>query len=132
MCFSAAKWKREQVQDHKFDFVDTEEFKENKFTRKLMYSFVFLIVLKSVLVYVIDLWNAGVLLSSDHSWGSSIQPKISIAISKWIFLGSILASFLLLALDMKKAKAIIASRDISYTFTNTIAYRFYTLRSYSH
>ncbi|GET57075.1 hypothetical protein GLOIN_2v1766788 [Rhizophagus irregularis DAOM 181602=DAOM 197198] len=32
-------------------------------------------------------------------------------------------SFLLLALDWRKAKAIIASRDISYAFTSTITSR---------
>src|SRR2546430_9986222 len=41
-------------------------------------------------------------------------------------------SFILLAWDMKKARAIIASRDISYAFTSIIAYRYYTIRSYSH
>ncbi|CAJ0745583.1 23298_t:CDS:2 [Entrophospora sp. SA101] len=131
MCFSAAKWKREQVQDHKFDFVNIKEFKEESWLRKIRYSFVFLVVIKSVLVYVGDLWTAGILLFLGH-WGTSIQPVIPIAVSKWIFLGSILASFLLLILDGVKAKSILISKDISYTFTNTVAYRYYTVKSYSY
>ncbi|CAG8605409.1 2200_t:CDS:2 [Acaulospora colombiana] len=129
MCFSAAKWKREEVQDHKFDFVDVADFYEDSILRKLKYSVLFMIVLKSILVYIADMWTAGILLIFDR-WGSSVQPKIPFFISKWIYVGCIFMSFLLLAWDIKKARHIIATRDISYAFTSTIAYRFYTLRSY--
>ncbi|CAG8496168.1 8795_t:CDS:2 [Paraglomus occultum] len=131
MCFSAAKWKREKVQDHKFDFVDVNEFKERSFIRRIKYSFVFMVVLKSVLVYIADLWTAGILLIFND-WSSAVKPKVPIYISKWIFLGCIFMSFALLAWDMKKARSIIQSKDISYAFTSTIAYRYYTLRSYAH
>jgi hypothetical protein len=33
---------------------------------------------------------------------------------------------------MKKAVAIIQSRDISYAFTTMIAYRYYAIKSYAH
>ena len=131
MCLSTAKWKREKVQDHKFDFVDVNDFKERSFIRRIKYSFVFMVVLKSVLVYIADLWTAGILLIFND-WSSSVKPKVPIYISKWIFLGCIFMSFALLAWDMKKARNIIMSKDISYAFTSTIAYRYYTLRSYAH
>ncbi|CAG8561080.1 2150_t:CDS:2 [Dentiscutata heterogama] len=139
MCCSAPKWKEEiknnKVTDHKFDFVDLDEFKytsiTGKLTGRITYSFVFLVVLKSVLIYVADIWTAGLLLFFDR-WGSAIQPKIPFYVSKWIYIGSIIASFLLLAWDIRKAKRIYDSRDISYAFTNIVAYRAYTLKSYAH
>src|SRR4051812_30079522 len=102
MCFTAAKWKREEVQDHKFDFVDVDEFYQNSCIRKIKYSFVFLIVLKSVLVYIADLWTAGILLIYNE-WSSSVQPRIPFTISKWVYVACILMSFTLLAWEMKKA-----------------------------
>ncbi|CAG8735623.1 16198_t:CDS:1, partial [Acaulospora morrowiae] len=48
------KWQREEVQDHKFDFVDVDEFQNNSLLMQLKYSVVFMIVLKSVLVYIAD------------------------------------------------------------------------------
>ncbi|CAG8563225.1 10947_t:CDS:2 [Acaulospora morrowiae] len=131
MCFSTAKWKREEVQDHKFDFVDVSDFYESSILRKFKYSILFMVVLKSILVYMADMWTAGILLIFDR-WSSAIQPKIPFFISKWIYVGCIFFSFLLLAWDIKKARHIIATRDISYAFTSTIAYRYYTLRSYKH
>ncbi|RIB30492.1 hypothetical protein C2G38_1948577 [Gigaspora rosea] len=139
MCCSAPKWKEEiksnKVTDHKFDFVDLDEFKytsaSGKITGKINYSFVFLVILKSVLIYIADIWTAGLLLIFDR-WGSAIQPKIPFYVSKWIYIGCIFASFLLLAWDIRKAKKIYDSRDISYAFTNIIAYRAYTLKSYAH
>ena len=68
-------------------------------------------------------WNNYVLLESIN---------ISFEIYKWVFAACIVLSFILLAWDMKKAAAIIQSRDISYAFTSMIAYRYYAIKSYAH
>ncbi|CAG8482918.1 990_t:CDS:2 [Cetraspora pellucida] len=139
MCCSAPKWKEEvknnEIRDYKFDFVDLSEFKDKglagKMIGKLQYSFVFIVILKSVLIYIADMWTAGLLLIFDR-WGSAIQPKIPFYVSKWIYIGCIFASFLLLAWDIRKAKRIMDSKYISLAFTNIVAYRTYTLKSYAH
>ncbi|KAF8192477.1 hypothetical protein BJ912DRAFT_1094915 [Pholiota molesta] len=52
---------------------------------------------------------------------------------KWLFVGCIIFSFLLLAYESRKAKKIIASRDISYAFTNIMANNTIpSVRSYDH
>ncbi|CAG8517898.1 2645_t:CDS:2, partial [Cetraspora pellucida] len=128
------KWKRERenriVKDYKYDFVDVHEFEKHECGSKIRYSWVFFIVLKAVLVYIADLYSMTALLLNDN-W-ATIKPPIPFAITKWIFVGSILISFILLFLEMKKAYAIVHSRDISFSFTNMIAYRYYTLTSYAH
>ncbi|KAF0528113.1 pheromone-regulated K+ transporter prm6 [Gigaspora margarita] len=126
MCCSASKWKREQVKDHKFDFVDVQEFKKDSVYYRIKHSFVFFIVLKSVLVYIADIWTAGYLLVFNH-WSSSVNPKIPFYIAKWIYVGCIFASFILLFLDFRKANYIYNTRDISFAFTSGIAYKYYTL-----
>jgi hypothetical protein len=43
-------WKREQIADHKFDFVDERDFIDNSFGSKLSYAKVFLFTLKDIMV----------------------------------------------------------------------------------
>ncbi|PFH51417.1 hypothetical protein AMATHDRAFT_175341, partial [Amanita thiersii Skay4041] len=139
MC-SGPKWKREEVPDHKFDFVDTREFTDNGFVMRMRYLWLYLVVLKSFLVYVSDVFTAITMLSTEN-WSNEIYKKcqelsgcvfINFQTAKWIFFGCILFGFLLLAYEAHKAKKIIASRDISFTFTNVMANNYYSLRSYDH
>lgn len=125
------RWKRESVVNHKFDFVDVYQFEKRDCLHKIEYSWVFFVVLKSVLVYIADLWTACALLLTDK-WGNAIDPPIPFQYSKWIFVGSIVASYILLFWEIRKARRIVISGDISFAFTNMIAYRYYTLTSYAH
>lgn len=52
---------------------------------------------------------------------------IPFSVGKWLFVGCIIFSFLLLAYEARKSKKIIASRDISYAFTNIMANHYYSL-----
>ncbi|KAJ3892904.1 hypothetical protein GG344DRAFT_44367 [Lentinula edodes] len=138
MC-SGPKWKREIVPDHKFDFVDTREFTDNGFIMRVKYLWIYIIVLKSFLVYVSDIFTAITMLTTT-SWSNEIFNNcqqfgcVSIPYNtgKWLFVGCIIFSFLLLAYETRKSKKIIASRDISYAFTNVMAQHYYSLRSYDH
>lgn len=137
------------VRDHKFDYVDMDEFYDPSCVGYISYGFVFLMILKSVAVYLADLWSASMLalylsmyarthsayhLVSLLALGNELyaDPVIPSETSKWIFLASIIASFLLLGWDMFKAKRIIASRDISYAFTSIIASRYYSVKNYRY
>lgn len=113
----------------------------------------YIIVLKGFLVYVSDIFTAITMLSTE-SWSNSIFNScppdahngcvpIPFSIGKWLFFGCIIFSFLLvcirlvgieksaytlqLAYEAYKAKKIIASRDISYAFTNVMANNYYSL-----
>lgn len=139
MC-GGTKWKREVVADHKFDFIDTREFTDNGFVMRMKYLWLYIIVLKSFLVYILDIFSAVTMLSTE-AWSNEIfnQCKdvdgcifIPFKTGRWLFVGCIIFSFLLLAYESRKAKKIIASRDISYAFTNVMANHYYSLRSYDH
>ncbi|KAI6152010.1 hypothetical protein BKA82DRAFT_4105960 [Pisolithus tinctorius] len=139
MC-SGPAWKREIVPDHKFDFIDTREFTDNGFLMRLKYLWLYIIILKSFLVYISDIFSATTMLTTS-SWSNQIYNDcqhqegcfyIPFDIGKWLFVGCILFGFLLLAYEAHKSKKIIASRDISYAFTNVMANHYYSLRSYNH
>ncbi|RDB22879.1 hypothetical protein Hypma_010321 [Hypsizygus marmoreus] len=139
MC-GGSKWKREVVPDHKFDFIDTREFTDHGFIMRMKYLWLYLIVLKSFMVYILDIFSAVTMLSTE-AWSNEIfnQCKdldgcvfIPFKTGRWLFVGCIIFSFLLLAYESRKAKKIIASRDISYAFTNVMANHYYSLRSYDH
>jgi len=138
-CHKGGSWKREVVPDHKFDFIDTREFHSKSFGIRIRYLWLYLLVVKSFLVYVSDIYTAVIMLSS-HDWSNIIFtscPQKDCAIipfkfGKWLFVGCIIFSFLLLGYEWYKAKKIIASRDISYSFSNVMANNYYSLRSYDH
>ncbi|KAF8665809.1 hypothetical protein AX16_000252 [Volvariella volvacea WC 439] len=139
MC-GGPKWKRERVQDHKFDFVNVTDFVDNGFMMRMKYLWLYIIVLKSFLVYVSDVFTATTMLSTS-AWSNEIFNEcegsrkcifIPFNTGKWLFVGCIIFGFLLLAYESRKAKKIIASRDISFAFTNVMANNYYSLRSYPH
>ncbi|CAH7675380.1 hypothetical protein BY996DRAFT_6686503 [Phakopsora pachyrhizi] len=139
MCCSGARWKREEVPDHKWDFVDVREFHSSSCMSYLQYCFLYVLVIKSVLVYCSDVYTMVLLLASNHWAGSILQNSggssavnVPFSIGKWIFFGCIIFSFLLLLWEAKKSKAIIRSRDISYAFTNVMANNYYSMKSYDH
>jgi len=140
MC-GGPKWKREVVQDHKFDFISVADFRDNGFKMRTKYLFLFLVFFKSFAVYMSDIFTAVTMLTT-RSWSNQIFDECTAQTSgcvfipfntgKWLFVGCIIFSFLLLGYEARKAKLIVASHDISYAFTNVLANNYYSLRSYDH
>ncbi|KAF8962169.1 hypothetical protein BGZ46_001214 [Entomortierella lignicola] len=136
-----AHWKREKVQDHKFDFINVDDFVDNSCWRQFRYMLVFVAIMRGILVYCSDIFTAVNLLANSNP-NSFIDPKdglntglgfnLPFTVYKYLFAACIVVSFLLLALEIKRARVIIKSRDISYAFTSQIASRYYTVRSYPH
>jgi hypothetical protein len=96
---------------------------------------------KSIAVYVADIYTAITLLAF-HKFNSSIYTRVAqsenntvsvpFSYGRWIFVGCIIFSFLLLAYEANKTRAVIRSRDISYAYTNVMANDYYSIRSYCH
>ncbi|ORX35903.1 hypothetical protein BD324DRAFT_581368 [Kockovaella imperatae] len=139
MCCEA-EWKREIVPDHKFDFINVKEFHRTDFMTRLKYVWKYILILKNIAVYGLDIFTATTMIVSDH-WTNAIQSKCSetdsdcavdvqFSIAKWIFVGCIMFSFLLLGYETYKAQKVIRSRDISYAFTNLMANDYYSIKSY--
>ncbi|WRT64524.1 uncharacterized protein IL334_001456 [Kwoniella shivajii] len=139
MCCCEADWKREVVPDHKFDFVNVKEFHKTDIWTRIKYIFRYIFLLKSIAVYGLDIFTATTFILSDH-WTNSISQRcgdncavnVQFKIAKWVFVGCIIFSFLLLGYETWKAKQVVDSRDISYAFTNLIANDYYSFRSYDN
>ncbi|GAA5995746.1 hypothetical protein JCM5350_005892 [Sporobolomyces pararoseus] len=145
MCCNSAQWKREVVPDHKFDFIDVKEFHSSSCGTQLQYGWLWILFVKSIAVYIADIYTLVALLASNR-WAASILQseaaqgngassnvlEVPFSIGKWIFFGCIIFSFLLLLWEARKARAIVKSRDISYAFTNVMSQNWYALRSYDH
>jgi hypothetical protein len=123
------KWKREVYQDHKFDFVDVKSFTAHGTLLWAGYLWVYIDMLKSIAVYVLDTQtgilpiafaDVAIFLLAFNKWATQVKPAIDLSISRWIFSGCIIFSFLLLAKDWWTARKIIRSRDISFAYTNII------------
>ncbi|KAG7535952.1 hypothetical protein FFLO_03550 [Filobasidium floriforme] len=138
MCCQA-RWKREVVQGHKFDFINIHEYHLNDWFTRLRYLFVYLLLAKSFAVYCLDIFTAITMLSTDN-WTNAIYRKcgddcvvtIKFEVAKWIFVGCIIASFVLLAYESCKARLIIRSRDIAFAYTNVMANDYYSVRDYDY
>ncbi|KAG0259224.1 hypothetical protein BG011_002779 [Mortierella polycephala] len=136
-----AEWKREKVQDHKFDFINVDDFIDNSCWRQFRYLLVFAAIIRGILVYCSDIFTAVNLLANENGNAFINKDGIGLGVAglelpfnvyKWLFSGCIIFGFLLLGLEIRRARAIVLSRDISYAFTSQIASRYYTVRSYPH
>ncbi|ORY30221.1 hypothetical protein BCR39DRAFT_466825 [Naematelia encephala] len=138
MCCEA-EWKREVVQDHKFDFINVSEFHRTDILTRLKYVWKYILILKAFAVMGLDIFTAVTMISSNH-WTNTIQSRcgddcavdVKFAIAKWVFVGCIIFSFLLYGYELWKAKWVIDSRDISYAFTNLLANDYCSLKSYDN
>lgn len=114
----------------------------------------YVIVLKSFAVYIVDIYTATTMLSTS-TWSNEIFNQdcedlgcvtIPFETGKWLFVGCIIFSFLLvrspivlrhtrltlpqLGYESYKSRKIVASRDISYAFTNVMANNYYSIRTF--
>ncbi|ORZ17952.1 hypothetical protein BCR42DRAFT_412834 [Absidia repens] len=127
---SGPKWKREFVHDHKFDYIDLTEFRTRNCWIYLRYLFMYITIIVSFAAYCADIWTACILLIYNQ-WSLSSPPKIPLYISKWIYVACIALSFILLAWDIRKARIVMASRDISYAATNNMVSKYMSVKSYN-
>ncbi|KAG0272004.1 hypothetical protein BGZ95_000124, partial [Linnemannia exigua] len=125
------KWKTEIVPSHKFEFINIADFHSNSIWIRLRYMWVWIMFFKTILILCGDVWTCTILIISG-AWTSEIQPALEISIARWIFAGCILLSFLLLAIDFRKALRVIRSEDISYAVSNSIVSGFYCLQKFDY
>ncbi|KAJ9117251.1 hypothetical protein QFC20_000396 [Naganishia adeliensis] len=136
MCCQA-KWKREAIPDHKFDFIDTADFHMDDWFTRFRYAFVYIFLLKDLAVIAADIYTATTMIASS-TWtnviykkcGNDCAIKIPFDVAKWVFVGCIIFGFLLIGWESWKARKVIRSRDIAFAFTNVMANDYLSLKSY--
>lgn len=105
------------------------------------YSWVFIITFKTILTYMAEVGVVVLLILTYTNTANLIEQKevaggqlsrIPIEVRIGFITGSVVFSYVLLAIEWRKSQLIVQSRDISYAFTSTVAYRYYAIRSYAH
>lgn len=138
MCWKA-RWKGEDVPVHKFDSINVTDYHLNDWFTRFTYCLVYIWLIKSLIVYSLDIFTAITMLSSGK-WVNAIYAKcgddcfidVNFDIVKWVFVGCIIASFVLLGYEWYRARKVIRSNDIALTYTNVIANDYYSLKDYHY
>ncbi|KAG5357681.1 putative vacuolar membrane protein [Yarrowia sp. C11] len=130
-CFeNREKWAR-QVGQSSFDLVDMTQFRSTSFRIVISYMFMYIQLIITLAVYASDIYTAIMLLAFDR-WASSITPYVPFHISRWLFGGCILFSFVLLLYDYIQAYRVWKRYNICLTYTNPICRTIYSIKGYNY
>jgi hypothetical protein len=107
------------------------DFKSSSCFTGFSYFMVWVFGLISIAVYGVDTFTA-INLLAFNKWSSQIQPKIPISISRWIFAGAIIASFVLLIYRWFRAIRVMRTGGIAESYLDPLAVRVQSVRIGKH
>jgi hypothetical protein len=81
----------------------------------------------SISIYAVDTFTAINLLAFDR-WAGQIEPSIPFSISRWIFAGCIILSFVLLIYRMWRAIRVIKQGGVAKSYLDPLAVRLQSIR----
>ncbi|KAF4119440.1 hypothetical protein GMORB2_4754 [Geosmithia morbida] len=91
------------------------------------YAWLWAMLILSVAVYALDSFTAVNLLIFDK-WSSNIEPGIPLKVSKWIFSGCIILSFLNLGYEAVRAVRVMKRRNVAECYLDSLAVRWESAR----
>jgi hypothetical protein len=91
------------------------------------YGYLWVSLLISVAVYAVDTFTAVNLLAFNR-WSGEIKPVISFDISKWIFAGCIIASWVNLGFEHLRAMRVIKRGAVAESYLDSLAVRLQSIR----
>ncbi|KAJ6437746.1 LOW QUALITY PROTEIN: pheromone-regulated membrane protein [Purpureocillium lavendulum] len=113
--------------DHKWDYINLADFKAKGCGPGFVYGYLWFSLVLSIAVYGVDSFTAVNLLAFDR-WSSKIEPAIPIDVSKWIFSGCIIASFVNLAYEGIRAFRVMRRRNVAECYMDSLAARWESIR----
>ncbi|EEP76263.1 predicted protein [Uncinocarpus reesii 1704] len=111
----------------KWDYITLSDFSSTSCFAPFSYIILYLTIFISIAVYGVDTFTAINLLAFSR-WASQIKPRIPFDISKWIFAGCIILSFVLLAYRWIRAVRVIKSGGVAQSYLDPIAVRIQSTR----
>ncbi|EMR67857.1 putative pheromone-regulated membrane protein [Eutypa lata UCREL1] len=115
--------------EQKWDAISLRDFKSSSVWTALAYGYLHFGVILSVAVYGVDTFTAINLLAFD-TWSSTVQPSqiIPFSISKWLFTGAIIASFINLILEHIRSLRVRNRGNVAECYLDNLAVRMESLR----
>lgn len=104
-----------------------KDFRSTTCWTPLSYGILYISVLISVAVYAVDTFTAVNLLAFSR-WAGKIKPAIPFNISRWIFAGCIILSFVLLIYRWIRAVRIIKAGGVAQSYLDPLAVRVQSVR----
>ncbi|KAF3933713.1 hypothetical protein ABW19_dt0203663 [Dactylella cylindrospora] len=108
----------------KWDYINLNDFRTRSCWSPIAYFFFFVNVFFGIAVVAADCYTAVNLLIFNR-WSSKIDPFVPFSISKWIFAGCIIFSFVLIGFELLWSIRAIKGGSISRGYLNVYAQRWY-------
>lgn len=103
------------------------DFKSTSCIEPFAYAYLWGSLIVSVAVYGVDTFTAVNLIAFDK-WAGSIEPKVPLNISKWIFSGCIILSWLNLAYEHIRAARVMRRGAVAESYLDSLAVRIQSIR----
>lgn len=109
------------------DEQNLDDFKSNSCWLPFTYGFLWFNLFLSVSIYAVDTFTAVNLLAFDR-WSGKINPVIPLNISRWIFAGCIILSFVLLFYRWLRAIRVMRGSGVAQSYLDPLAVRIQSAR----
>ena len=105
-----------------------DDFKSSSCLTPFAYGYLWVCLFISISVYCVDTFTAVNLLAFDR-WAGKIKPAIPLTISRWIFAGCIILSFILLFYRWLRAVRVMKKGGVAQCYLDPLAVRIQSIRS---
>ncbi|XP_044716247.1 fungal potassium channel domain-containing protein [Hirsutella rhossiliensis] len=126
-CLSHRKKQAVEFKDLNWDLINLADFKAKGCGPGFFYSYLWFSLLLSIAVYAVDSFTA-VNLLAFNKWSSKIEPTIPFDVSKWIFSGCIIASFVNIAFEGVRAMRVMKRGNVAECYMDSLAARWESTR----
>ncbi|KAI1116423.1 hypothetical protein F5Y14DRAFT_439868 [Nemania sp. NC0429] len=115
--------------EQQWDAISLRDFKASSAWPYLAYVYLYFSIILSLAVYGVDIFTAINLLVFNQ-WSSSIKPTqlLNFDQTKWIFVGTIIASFVNLAFEHFRARRVMKRSSVAECYLDNLAVRLESLR----
>ncbi|KAG7663314.1 KCH1 [[Candida] subhashii] len=114
-----------------FDVIDVDGFKNHKGSTIFWYIYMWVLVFLSLALLATDVYTCLNILVF-HKWGTEDYKPYAYSVAKWIFTGCIIFQVVLLIYHFLWSLHIYRTKNIALVYLNSIAKRFYSIRSFSY
>ncbi len=104
-----------------------DDFKVHSCWTPFAYIYLWIMLIVSISIYAVDTFTAINLVVFDK-WAGQIKPSIPFNISRWIFAGCIILSFVFLAYRMLRAIRVVKQGGVAKSYLDPLAVRWQSIR----
>ncbi|PHH77850.1 hypothetical protein CDD80_120 [Ophiocordyceps camponoti-rufipedis] len=126
-CIRHRKKQTHEFTDLQWSYISLNDFKAKGCGPGFFYGWLWFSLLLSTAVYAVDSFTA-VNLLAFNTWSSKIQPAIPLSVSKWIFSGCIIASFVNIGFEGIRAIRVMRRGNVAECYMDSLAARWESIR----